>query len=174
MLKAKRHLEQIKNYLEEIKKDLEEKISDSSLDFVSDHSLGDINYFSDAFHEFADNNISVYYSDQFKYYEEHATECENALLELCDGETIADKIKKEGLYNLCCYAGVCGQYNEIIGELYSDEENIKKLLIVRHLLKNDIFLIDKEQINDLLDAAESGNNDRADVFIYLISDYLGE
>ena len=144
-----------KNLLETIKKELEESSNDSTLDFLGDYALEDIKYISDCFHEFADNYISVYYCDQFKYYEEHTSECEDALLELYDGDSIVDKIKKEGLYNLCCLAGVCGQYNEITGELYEDEENIKKLLVIRHLLKHDIFLFNEEELTDILDQAES-------------------
>lgn len=166
--------EQIKNYLEQIKKELESESSNSALDFVGDYSLDCLHYLSDAFHEFADNQISVYYSDQFKYYEEHATECEDALLELYDGDSIADKIKKEGLYNLCCLAGVCGEYNEITGELYNDEENIKKLLIIRHLLKKDIFVLDKEQIDDLLDESEDSHIDEGWQLMDLINSKLEE
>lgn len=166
--------EESKNYLEEIKKDLESESSNSALDFVGDYSLDCLHYLSDAIHEFADGQISVYYSDQFKYYEEHPTECEDALLELYDGESIANTIKKEGLYNLCCLAGVCGEYNEITGELYNDEENIKKLLIIRHLLKNDIFLLDKKQIDDLLSECEYSQLDEGCQLMDLINSKLEE
>lgn len=142
-----------------INKETSEQVSDYSLDFLSDYSLENIHYLSDCFNEFADNYISVYYSDQFKYYEEHTTECEDALLELYDGESIANKIKKEGLYNLCCLAGVCGQYNEITCDLWEHEENIKKLLVIRYLIKRDVVALDKEILDELLEQAEDTNND---------------
>jgi len=146
-----------KEDLEFVKKALEEICSNTTLDFLGDYGLEDIDYLGDTFHEFSDNNISVYCSDQFKYYEEHPTECEDALLELYDGESIAQKIKDEGLYNLCCFAGVCGQYEKQLQELYTNEAEIKKLLVVRYLLKNDIFIFNLEQLTDLLEQAE---NDR--------------
>lgn len=148
---------EIKERLETIKKDLEESMNNYSLDFVSDYSIESSSYFSDAVSEFADNNISVYYSDQFKYYEEHTSESEDALLELMDGESITQMIKKEGLYNLCCYAGVCGQYYEITADLYEDEENIKKLLVIRYLLKTEQAPTTAEKLGELLEEIEMSN-----------------
>lgn len=154
-----------------IKETTEKEMNDYSLDFVSDYEIDSSSYLSDAFTEWADNNISIFYSDQFNYYEEHATECEDALLELYDGESIADKIKKEGLYNLCCLAGVCGQYNEITGDLYEDEERIKKLLVVRYLIKHDLYNLSDEELDELLDEAESANINRIDELLDIIKNY---
>lgn len=156
-----------------LKEETEKECSENALGFVGDYSLDNIHYLSDSFSEFADNNISVYYSDQFKYYEEHATECEDALTELYDPNSIAQTIKKDGLYNLCCLAGVCGEYNEITGELYRDEENIKKLLVIRYLIKNDIYNLTDEQLTELLEEAENSNDTPADL-LELISKYLEE
>ena len=163
-----------KKDLEFIKKALEEICNDTTLDFLGEYGLEDINYLSDTFHEFSDNNISVYYSDQYNYFVEHSTECEDALLELYDGDFLADKIKKEGLYNLCCFAGVCGQYESQLQELYTNEAEIKKLLVVRYLLKNDIFLLNLEQLTDLLEQAESNQIDRGEELLDLINNALQE
>lgn len=163
-----------KNILENIKKEIESESDDLVLDFVGDYDIESVHYLGDCFHEFADNNISVYYCDQFKYYEEHATECEDALLELYDKDSIVQKIRDEGLYNLCCFAGVCGQYNEQTGTLYSEEEHIKKLLVIRYLLKNDIYLFDNEQINDILEQCEDYNIDEGSQLIDLINDKISE
>lgn len=163
--------QEIKTLLENIKKELEETASDYALDFVSDYEADSSSYLSDAFNEWADNSVSVYYSDQFKYYEEHATECENALLELYDSESIADKIKKDGLYSLCCLAGVCGQYNEIMGELWKDEETIKKLLVVRYLLKYDIFDLTADQVAEMLEEVEAENINSINDLKFIIDNY---
>lgn len=163
---------EIKELLENIKKELEETANDSTLDFVSDYEADSSAYLSDAFTEWADNSISVYYSDQFKYYEEHATECEDALLELYDGDSIAKKIKRDGLYSLCCLAGVCGEYNEITGELYQDEETIKKLLVVRYLLKYDIYNLTAEQVAEMLEEVEAANINRIDDLKDIIDNYI--
>lgn len=157
-----------------MKEETEKEVNERSLDYVGDYSLENINYLSDSFHEFADNSISVYYSDQFKYYKEHPTESEDALLELYDPNSIASTIKKDGLYNLCCLAGVCGEYNEITGELYEDEENIKKLLVIRYLIKNDIYNLTDEQLTEILEEAESCDSDRLDSVLDLINELKGE
>ena len=144
--------------LDQIKKEIEEETSDRALDFVSDYSLDNntTDYLGDLFNEFADNNTSIYYSDQRKYFEEHTTECEDALLEIYDGDFLADKIKKEGLDSLLCFAGAVGEYNGIYNELSQDENNIKKLLVVRYLIKNDFYSFpDRESIEELLNEAES-------------------
>lgn len=147
-----------KELLENIKKELEERTSDYALDFVADYDLKHLSsdYLGDCFHEFADNNTSIYYSDQRKYFEEHSTECEDALLELYDGDFLAEKIKKEGLDSLLCFAGAIGEYDAIYNELANDEENIKKLLVIRYLLKYDLYFIEtEEELNELLDEVES-------------------
>lgn len=163
--------QEIKTLLENIKNELEQEMNNYSLDFVSDYEADSSSYLSDAFTEWADNSISVYCYDQFKYYEEHATECEDALLELYDKESIADTIKKQGLYSLCCLAGVCGEYNEITGDLYEDEESIKKLLVVRYLLKHDLFNLTAEQLTEMLDEVESANINRIEELKDIISQY---
>lgn len=163
---------EIKKKLYELKEQMEETASGYSLDFVSDYEADSSSYLSDAFHEFADNNISVYYSDQFKYYEENQSECEDALLELCDGETIMEKIKHEGLYNVCCYAGVCGEYNKITSDLYEDEEIIKKLLVIRYLLKYDIFTMTAEQVAEMLEEVEAANINKIDELKDIMDTYI--
>ena len=160
-----------KEKLFSIKETIEKECNDYSLDFVSDYEADDSSYLSDAFTEWADNDISIYYSDQFKYYEENPSECEDALLELYGGESIADKIKKDGLYSLCCLAGVCGQYNEITGDLYEDEEQIKKLLVVRYLIKHDLYNLSDEELDELLDEAESADINRIDELLDIIKNY---
>ena len=151
-----------------VKKALEEICNDTTLDFLGDYSLENVGYIGDTFHEFSDNNISVYYSDQYNYFVEHSTECEDALLELYDGDFLADKIKHEGLYNLCCFAGVCGQYEKQLQELYTNEAEIKKLLVVRYLLKNDIFLFNLEQLTDILEQAENNQIDEGEELLEII------
>lgn len=119
-----------------------------SQDFVNDHALSDSCYISDAITEYADGAISVYYRDQYNYYVDHSEECENALLELYDGDSIAQLVKSEGLYNLCCKAGVCGAFQENERELYDDIEKIKICLIIDYCLNCDIFLT-AEQIEEI-------------------------
>lgn len=129
--------------LERIKKELTEQMNGSAVDFSNEQDINYNDYLADLFHEWADNNTSIYYCDQHKYYEEHPTECEDALLELYDGDFLAQKIKQEGLYNLVCFAGAVGEYEAIYRELSQEEENIIKVLAINYLLEHDFALADK-------------------------------
>ena len=162
----------IKAYLEDIKSDLEAKMNDISLDFVSDYDIESDYYISDLFSECADNNISVYCSDQREYFNEHPEECESALLSLYCGEDLADYIKKNGLSGLLEHAGVCGWYETNYNQLGEDEENIKKLFVIRYLLKNNIFNLCKSDIDNLLEEASDYDNDRTSDLLDLINEAL--
>ena len=163
-----------KERLEGIKRELEEGLNSISLDFLGDHDLTDSSYLSDAFTEYADGATSIYYSDQRAYFNEHSTECEDALLELYDGESLAKIIKEQGLDSLLCLAGACGEYNANYADLSEDEENIKKLLVIRWLLKNDIFTLEEEELAELLDEAADYHNDRISDLLDLVNEKLGE
>lgn len=109
--------------------------------------------------------------DQWNYYKDHSDECESALLELYDSESIANEIKSEGLYYLCCKAGLCGMYNENYQELSEDEENIKKLLVIRYLLKNDIYNLTTNELSELLDEAGGYGIDTTGELLDLVNEY---
>ena len=132
--------EQEKTILQTMRQESYALLSDISKDFVDDSALSDSDYISDSFTEYADGAISIYYSDQHDYYLENSEECENALLELYDGDSLAQMIKKEGLYNLCCHAGVCGMFRKNESDLYDDIENIKVCLICDYLLNINEYL----------------------------------
>ena len=156
-----------------IKRELEEQVNDISLDFVSYYDIETCSnhYLSDLYMECSDDHIGVYYSQQYKYFEENPTECEDALLELYDGESIAQMIKEDGLYALCCRAGVCYKYNKNYNELCEDEDNIKKLLIVRYLIKNDLFIFNKEELDKLLYESEDSNLDSLGSLLNIINEH---
>lgn len=153
-------MKNIKDLLNQIKEDLEQEASDFVLDFVSDYEASDSVYLCDAFTEFADNNTSIYYCDQRAYYNEHAQECEDSLTMLYSGEDLAQLIKERGLDGLICYAGAVGEYEAIYRELSDNEETIKKLLVVRYLLKHDLFTLSEQDIDTLLNDVSVANIDR--------------
>lgn len=143
--------EQEKQILEQMRAESYALLNDISKDFTDDRALSDSDYISDSFTEYADSAISIYYKDQYNYYVDHSEECENALLELYDKDSLADIIKKEGLYNLCCKAGACGAFMENERQLYDDLANIKVCLIIDFLLNINEYLkpSDIEEIADL-------------------------
>lgn len=158
-----------KQTLEQMREGFYDYMNSISQDFVNDSALSDGAYISDLFSEYADGAISVYYRDQHNYYVDHSEECENALLELYDGDSLAEMIKKEGLYNLCCKAGVCGAYLENLNNLEDDRENIIKILIIDYCLNVDKFLC-LEQIEEIA----SNDFDRLDDYREEINNTEGE
>jgi len=161
-----------KEYLEQIKEELEENMNDCSLDFVSDYDIESDNYISDLFSEFSDNSVSVYYSDQRDYFNEHTGECESALLNLYGSDDLADYIKRNGLDGLICHAGVCGWYENTYSQLSEDEENIKKLFAIRYLLKNALFNLSEDEINEILEEVSDYHNDRTSDIVDIIKEHL--
>ena len=159
---------ELKEHLEQLFNETYSELNESSKDFVGDHSADESSYLSDAFMEFADSNTSIYYSDQRQYFNEHTEECENALLELYDSDSIADYIKKNGLDGLICHAGAVGEYDSIYRELSDNEDEICQCLVIKYIIDNldtykecDIELIDEaiedstayriNRIDDLID-----------------------
>lgn len=152
-----------KELLQLKREELLEEMFSSSRDFVEDYEITDSCYFGDAITEWADSRVSIYYADQRQYYYEHAEECDYALTNFYDGETLAEKIRKEGLDSVVCLAGACGEYEAITSEIYEDEEKIKQVWIVDYLIKyfNESELIQnitEEELEELL-----ANGDKEDI-----------
>lgn len=162
--------QEIENTLKELCEQVREKMKNSyALDFVNETIATDSAYFSDSFSEFADNNTSIYYSEQREYFNENTSECEDALLELYDSETIADIIKNEGLDSLVCKAGALGEYMAIERELYENEDDIKRALIIDYLLDNldcvDIDNCNCEGLREFIDNLDCVDMSRIDELI---------
>ena len=134
------------------KANIMENLNSISYDFVNDNSLEQINYLCDAFNEMADNKTSVYCAEQKQYFYDHPQECENALLEWYDSESLADIIKDEGLETLICKAGMCGEYLANTNKLYEDEDEIKEALTLKYLEehKDDFKGFKESDLEELL------------------------
>ena len=142
--------EQQKTILQNQRAETYALLNDISKDFADERALSDSDYISDSFTEYADSAVSFYYSDQHAYFLEHSDKCEEALLELYDPNSIADDIKNNGLYYLCCKAGACGAFMENERELYDDLLNIKVCLIIDYLLNINEYL----ELADIEEIAE--------------------
>lgn len=108
--------ERIKELKEEIE-ELESRLNERGLEFYNDYDITSIKYLSDAFHEFADSNTSIYYSDIEEYYKNHTIESSNALIEygynLSDFSDLDEAMHK---------GAQLAEYNEIYSELTENEE----------------------------------------------------
>lgn len=154
--------EKEKNYLYELRDNYLTALNAISIDFVGERALSDSDYISDSFTEYADSAISIYYKDQHDYYMENTEECERALLELYDPDSIADIIKKQGLYYLDCKAGAVGAFVKNENDLYEDQNGITKILIIDYCLNCDIYLTE-EQIEEIASQDLNRWDDYADL-----------
>lgn len=130
---------QQKNIISELEKyanELKESMNSISIDFCGDYYIESDAYISDLFCEFADSMTSIYYSDQRDYYYNNTEQCENDLMELYDNDSLAQLIKSEGLDGLLCKAGACGEFMQNERDLYEDQKNIIKVLLINHIIEN--------------------------------------
>lgn len=148
-----------------------EGMNEISRDFVNESALENIRYLSDHFHEQADQMTSVYYADQRDYFNNHPQECENALLELYDKDSLADIIKNEGLDSLICKAGACGEYEANLSDLYENEDEIKEALTLKYLEEHaDDFEGFKE--SDLEELLNKTHYNEPDEIMELLADIV--
>ena len=114
---------------EEIMKEIEElesQLNERGQEFYKDYDITSIEYLSDAFSEFADSRVSIYYSDIEEYYNNHIQESSDALKEygynLSDFEDLEEAMHK---------GAQLAEYNEIYREVDENGEifeQIKELM----------------------------------------------
>ena len=112
--------------IEELKKEIEElenQLNDRGLDFYNNYDITNIRYLSDNFHEYADSNVSIYYSDIEEYYKNHITESCEALKEY--GYTLNDF---EDLEEAMHKGSQLAEYSEIYNELAENESIFEELI----------------------------------------------
>ena len=154
--------------LEELRNELSSGLSDYSLDFINDYSLGSYGYICDAMSEFADGNTSIYSSEQRKFYYDNTELCENALLDF--GYDLNQMLREgETLDDLICKAGAIGEYMQIENILNDELEDIIKILIIDYIEANniqcDIDILENinyyqlEKFNDIIDYINEYNQE---------------
>lgn len=112
--------------IEELRKEIEElenQLNDRGLDFYNNYDITSMRYLSDNFHEYADSNVSIYYSDIEEYYKNHITESCEALKEY--GYTLNDF---EDLEEAMHKGSQLAEYNEIYSELSENESIFEELI----------------------------------------------
>ena len=112
--------------IEELKKEIEElenELNKRGRDFYNDYDITSTNYLGDLFHEYADNNTSIYYSDIEKYYSTHIYESSDALKEF--GYTLNDF---ESLEEAMHKGAQLAEYSEIYNEVAENESIFEELI----------------------------------------------
>lgn len=158
-------LEELKNELGELEKNL----NDISIDFIYCWGIDNSSYLCDAFTEHADNSTSIYYSDQKEFYNNNVELCEDALIEF--GYNLNDLLKEgDSLNDIICKAGAIGEFAKNERELYENEEEIKKALLLNYCIENNILI----NLNDIDYILNMYNIDRLNDILECLNDYLEE
>ena len=113
-----RSKEEILQEIEEIK----ERLNDITLDFINDYDIESMVYIEDCMSEYADNHVSIYYSDIDEYFEEHVQESSDALIEF--GYNLSDF---GDLKEACRKGAQLAEYQEYYDELLADLEDVEQL-----------------------------------------------
>ncbi len=112
--------------IEELKKEIEElenQLNERGQDFYNDYDITSAKYLEDLYHEYADNNTSIYYSDIEEYYKNHIVESSNALKDF--GYTLNDF---EDLEEAMHKGAQLAEYSEIYNELAENEEIFNEII----------------------------------------------
>lgn len=112
--------------IEELRKGIEElenQLNERGKDFYNDYDITNIKYLSDAFHEYADSNVSIYYSDIEEYYKNHIQESSDALKEY--GYNLSDF---EDLEEAMHEGAQLAEYNEIYNEVAENEDIFNEII----------------------------------------------
>lgn len=127
--------------IEELKKEIEElenQLNERGQAFYNDYDITSAEYLGDLFHEYADYNTSIYYSDIEEYYKNHIQESSDALKEY--GYTLNDF---EDLEEAMHKGSQLAEYSEIYNELAENEsifeELIEKFEELEELEKGDLI-----------------------------------
>lgn len=112
-------IEELKNEIN----DLYEQLNERGQDFYNDYDIANIRYLSDAFHEFADSNVSIYYCDIEEYYKNHIQESSDALQEygynLSDFEDLEEAMQR---------GSQLAEYNEIYNDVAENEDIFNEII----------------------------------------------
>lgn len=141
--------------LEYIKTQLLESMNDYAKDFFDQYISSCGAYISDSMNEYADQNTSIYYYDQRKFYNEHAELCEDALCEYgYTEETLCEALKNHGgtLDGLICFAGAIGEYKFIYDSIAENEKEIKELYAIHQMQELGIEELNETTLSILEDS----------------------
>lgn len=118
-----------------------------SYDFVKQYQAEDINYLSGLFHDYADENVSIYYDEQRDFYYKNIDICNDAIKEFYGSFSEFVKAYESeirDLDDLICKAGAIGEFYRNYNELCEDEEDIIRYYILENVLEFDDYFTFEE------------------------------
>ena len=112
-------IEELKNEIN----DLYEQLNERGQGFYNDYDITTFNYLEDAFYEYADSNVSIYYCDIEEYYKNHIQESSDALQEY--GYNLSDfRDLEEAMHK----GSQLAEYMEIYNELAENEDIFNEII----------------------------------------------
>ena len=122
--------------LNELLNELKNNINDISEDFIFDYSANNSDYISDAFSDFADGKVDIYYSDRAKWFANHWDLVNDANAELGSTGDVMQDIAQ-------------AQFLNYERQLNGDIENIVLALACEYLIYNGVEKLNDIQLNNL-------------------------
>lgn len=129
--------------------DFTARMSNISVDFANDNGLDSSEFIDDAIQEYADNHVSIYYSEQKEFYDEHTELCEDALKEY--GYDLNEMLKTNTLIDIIYKAGEVGEYKYNHDKLSDEIDDILRVMTIDYCIKKEIDLT-PEQIDEMIDS----------------------
>ena len=128
-------------------RELQDTMNTLSYDFVEQYQVEDINYLGDLFHEFADSNTSIYYSEQREFYDNNIDACNDAINEYYG--SFSEFVKSlendiNSLDELIDKAGALGEFYSNYNELCENEEDIIRYYVLENVLEFDDYFTFEE------------------------------
>lgn len=137
--------EELKEWLEERKEDLKGGMNDLSVDFASDYDLNTSSCLCDLFTEYADSQVSIYYSDLIKWLSGDGDE----FVERYVAEFGIDE-KNFNFWDIV--RG--GQFLDFQERLFGDDKEIIELMVVNYLLNNEEEIereLEESELEEMID-----------------------
>lgn len=156
--------------LEERKEEIKKEINDISIDFASDYDLSASSYLCDLFTEYADSQVSIYYSDLLRWLSGDGDE----FIERYVAEFGIDE-KNFNFWDIV--RG--GQFLDLQERLFADGKEIIELMTINYLLNNEEEIereIEERELEEMFDEIidDLQRYERLDDGIDIINKYIKE
>lgn len=156
--------------LEEKKEEIKRSINDISIDFASDYDLNSSSYLCDLFTDYADSQVSIYYSDLLKWLSG-------------DGDEFVERyvaefgIDEKNFQFWDIVRG--GQFLDLQERLFADDKEIIELMAINYLLNNEEEIereIEESEIEEMIDEIVDTlqRYERIDDGVDIINKYIKE
>ena len=161
--------------IKELQENIKDGMNDFSIDFCADYCFSYPEYLDDAMREYADNQASVYTSDQEDFYFKHRDFCDQVAADFCLLESFDPR--HDSIGDLIAKAGAWGEVEYNYNQLSEDAESIRLLFALQRLDELNFDSITAEEWERVQDYANEDEDDISgldDIHRIYISSYPTE